>query len=331
MKPAPPSPGAPLPPGVQRRKELRRQRRSERLRHFWRLLVFSGLSAALGYLLLRQGWTLRDPAQVEVLGSSVVSRGQVIAAAGLHFPQPLMSLQPRQVASALMGALPVEQVKVSRLMLPPRLRVELRDREAVARALRRTDRGPETGFVDALGNWISLRQTLGLHPRGELSLLVVGWNPGHRAVLARVLSQREALGPGLREIRFEPDGSLWLSTDPLGQIRLGPPDARLPRRLEVVGHLSRTLPARIKGAPPQLIDLSDPEQPELSLRPRAGSGPAAGGGSAPAPAHASPTSPSPTATPTPTAAAGATPQPPPPLPSTPRSPSAAVSPPPGGQ
>ena len=262
---APPSPGAPLPPGVLRRRELRRQRRSERLRLLWRILVFSAVSTGLGVLLLRQGWTLRDPAQVEVIGSAVVSRDQVITAAGLRFPQPLMALQPRQVASNLMGALPVEQVKVSRLMLPPRLLVELKDREAVARAERRTDRGPEMGFVDRLGNWISIRQHMGVRRQGDLSLLVVGWNARHRAVLARVLKEREVLGPGLREIRFEPDGSLWLTTSQLGRVRLGPPDARLPRRLEVVAHLSRTLPASMTGGPPQLIDLSDPEQPELSL------------------------------------------------------------------
>lgn len=267
---APPSPGTPLPPGVLRRKELRRQRRSERLRYLWRILVFSGLSVGLGYLLLRQGWTLREPTQVEVLGSAVVSRDQVIAAADLRFPQPLMALQPREVVSDLMGALPVEQVKVSRLMLPPRLRVELKDREAVARAVRRTDRSPEMGFVDGLGNWMSIRQHMGVRSKGDLSLLVVGWNARHRAVLARVLKERDGLGPGLREIRFEPDGSLWLSTTQLGRVRLGPPDARLPRRLEVVAHLSRTLPDRMKGAAPQLIDLTDPEQPELSLDTRGG-------------------------------------------------------------
>ncbi|MCP9837821.1 FtsQ-type POTRA domain-containing protein [Cyanobium sp. N.Huapi 1H5] len=272
---APPSPGAPLPPGVLRRKELRRQRRSERLRQLWRILVFSGMSVGLGFLLLRQGWTLREPNQVEVLGSAVVSRDQVIAAAGLRFPQPLMALQPRLVASDLMGALPVEQVKVSRLMLPPRLRVELKDREAVARAVRRTDRGPEMGFVDALGNWISIRQHMGIRSQGDLSLVVVGWNARHRSALAQVLKEREVLGPGLREIRFEPDGSLWLSTTQLGRVRLGPPDARLSRRLEVVAHLSRTLPATMKGAPPQLIDLTDPEQPELSVGTRGGSGPPA--------------------------------------------------------
>jgi cell division protein FtsQ len=254
-----------LPPGVLRRKELRRQRRSERLRQLWRILVFSAISAGMGYLLLRQGWTLRGPAQVEVLGSAVVSRDQVIAAAGLRFPQPLMSLQPKQVSRDLIGALPVERVKVSRLMLPPRLRVELVDREAVARAERLTSRGPEMGFVDGLGNWMSLRQHQGVGRQTELPLRVVGWNDRHRPALALLLKEREILGAGLREIRFEPDGSLWLTTTQLGRVRLGPPDARLERRLEVVAHLGRTLPAQIKGAAPQLIDLSDPEQPELSL------------------------------------------------------------------
>jgi cell division protein FtsQ len=275
-------PAGPQPPGVLRRKEQRSQRRRERLRQLWRILVLSCLSAGLGYVLLRQGWTLRNPEQVEVLGSAVVHRDQVITAAGLRFPQPLMTLQPRQLARELMEALPVEQVKVSRLMLPPRLRVELTDREAVARAVRRTDRGPETGFVDGGGNWISVRQHQGVRSKGDLSLLVVGWNPSHRPVLARLLEERATIGPGLREIRFEPDGSLWLVTAPLGQVRLGPPDGQLDRRLEVVAHLGRTLPGRLKGAPPRLIDLSDPEQPEISLGAKRGAPPAPSSPGAPA-------------------------------------------------
>jgi cell division protein FtsQ len=256
--------GSSLPPGVLRRKQLRQQRRADRLRDLWRLVVFSALAAGVGYGLLRQGWSLRDPAQVEVSGSRTVSREQVIQAAGLRFPQPLLALQPKQLSRDLESALPVEQVKVSRLMLPPRLRVELVDRIAVARAERRRPGGPESGYIDRQGNWISSRQSLGLPPRGDLSLLVSGWNERYRGTLARVLETRGRFGPGLREIRFDPEGSLWLTTTELGSLRLGPVDDRLERRLEVAAHLNRTLPARIRGHTPQLIDLSDPEQPELS-------------------------------------------------------------------
>ena len=254
-----------LRPGAERRRQLRQERRADRLLNLWRLVVFSAMAGGLGYGLLTQGWTLRSPSQVEVSGSRLVSRDQVIQAAGLSFPQPLLALQPRQIIQTLSTALPVENVRVSRLMLPPRLRVELIDRSAVARAERRNKDGLEQGYVDRLGNWINLRQNLGVRLEGTQELRVVGWNERHRPALAKVLQERPAFGGKLQEIRFDPEGSLWLSTTDLGPVRLGPADGQLERRLAVAAHLNATLPADLRGRRPQIVDLSDPDQPELSL------------------------------------------------------------------
>jgi cell division protein FtsQ len=254
-----------LRPGAERRRQLRQERRADRLLNLWRLVVFSAMAGGLGYGLLTQGWTLRSPSQVEVSGSRLVSRDQVIQAAGLSFPQPLLALQPRQIIQTLSTALPVENVRVSRLMLPPRLRVELIDRSAVARAERRNKDGLEQGYVDRLGNWISLRQNLGVRLEGTQELRVVGWNERHRPALAKVLQERPAFGGKLQEIRFDPEGSLWLNTTDLGPVRLGPADGQLERRLAVAAHLNATLPANLRGRRPQIVDLSDPDQPELSL------------------------------------------------------------------
>ncbi len=266
-----------LRPGAERRRQLRQERRADRLLNLWRLVVFSAMAGGLGYGLLTQGWTLRSPSQVEVSGSRLVSRDQVIQAAGLSFPQPLLALQPRQIIQTLSTALPVENVRVSRLMLPPRLRVELIDRSAVARAERRNKDGLEQGYVDRLGNWISLRQNLGVRLEGTQELRVVGWNERHRPALAKVLKERQSFGGKLQEIRFDPEGSLWLSTTDLGPVRLGPADGQLERRLAVAAHLNATLPADLRGRRPQIVDLSDPDQPELSLtglKPVADPGPA---------------------------------------------------------
>ncbi len=253
------------PPGVERRRLLRLQRRHERLRNLWRLVVLLACSTGLGYALLRQGWTLTDPSQVEVMGSRQVSREQVLQAANLRFPQPLLTLEPRRMAAALTTALPVEQVQVNRLMAPPRLRVQLVDREPVARAERRSDRGTESGFVDRLGNWMSSRQGQNLSANLNSPLVVRGWSARQRASLATVLDFQPRLGSDLREIRFEPGGSLWLYSASLGRVRLGPPDQQLLRRLEVLEHLVQQLPSAVKGRKLQSIDLSDPEQPELGL------------------------------------------------------------------
>ncbi|MEX0587758.1 MAG: FtsQ-type POTRA domain-containing protein [Cyanobium sp.] len=255
----------PAPPGSERRRQLRQQRRRERLLNLWRLLVLLALSAGLGYGLLRQGWVLSGPDQVEVVGSQQVGPEQVVQAAKLSFPQPLLGLQPKRIAEAVANSLPVEQVQVSRLMAPPRLRVELVDRQAVARAQRRTSGGIEQGFIDRFGHWMSIRQGQGVAAKGSSSLTVVGWQPRHRPALALVLDKRAQLGGDLRQIRFEPGGSLWLESARLGQVRLGPTDGQLGRRLEVLGHLQKELPAKVKGRKLQSIDLSDPEQPELGL------------------------------------------------------------------
>ncbi len=260
-----PAPTVPLPPGAARRRELRQQRRAERWRNLWRLVVFSGLSAGLATVLLRQGWTLQSPSQVEVSGSRLVSREQVIQAGQLTFPLPLLAVRPRELRATLSASLPVEQVRVSRWMLPPRLRVELQDRQAVARAQRRGPHGLEPGYIDRVGNWIDQRQSAGLPIKPHTELMVVGWQERHRQALAAVLANSGAIGPGLKEVSFDAGGDLWLTTAELGSLRLGPIDGQLRRRLEVAAHLNRTLPAQIRGKRPQLIDLSDPEQPELSL------------------------------------------------------------------
>jgi len=254
-------------PGLapERRRQLRQQRRQERLRQIWRIGLFSAAATGLGWALLREGWVLRSPDQIEVLGSSQVTREQVLREAQLRLPQPLLGLRPRELSQRLSTGLPVEQVQVSRLMLPPRLRISLVEREAVAQAQRRGSRGLERGYVDRLGNWMTNRQQRGSGAARTPQVVVIGWQDRLRTPLADVLAQQEQLGSTLQQVRFEPNGSLWLRTAALGDVHLGPPDDRLRRRLEVLRHLSAHLPKQIKRLKIQSIDLSDPEQPELGL------------------------------------------------------------------
>ena len=249
----------------ERRRQLRQQRRQERLRQLWRITLFSAAAAGLGWGLLRQGWVLRNPDQIEVLGSSQVSREQVIREAQLRLPQPLLGLKPQELAQRLSAGLPVEQVQVSRLMLPPRLRISLVEREAVAQAQRRSGKGIERGYVDRLGNWMTSRQQRGSGASRIPQVVVMGWQERLRRPLTEVIAQQDQLGSPLQQVRFEPNGSIWLRTAALGDVHLGLPDERLSRRLDVLRHLSALLPKQIKTLKIQSIDLSDPEQPELGL------------------------------------------------------------------
>jgi len=258
---SPPRPAA----APERRRQLRQQRRQDRLRQLWRLSVFSAASAGLGWGLLREGWVVRHPDQIQVLGGSQVTRDRVIREAELRLPLPLFNHKPHELAQRLSAGLPVEQVQVNRLMLPPRLRITLVEREAVARAQRRSQRGMEQGYVDRFGNWMTSRQQRASGVARQPQVVVIGWQERLRAPLADVLAEEKQLGSPLQQVRFEPNGSLWLRTAALGDVHLGPPDDRLARRLEVLRHLSLHLPKQIKNLKIQSIDLSDPEQPELGL------------------------------------------------------------------
>jgi len=251
-------------PAVAYREQLRREKRRERWRNVWRMLLFSAAGSGLAIVLLRQGWMLESPTQLEVIGSRLVTPAQVVEAGDLRFPLPLLSLQPRQLAERITTALPVEQVQVSRLMLPPRLRIQLVDREAVARAERIGPNGPELGYVDQRGNWMVP------HQHGRLSAvaarrLVRGWQREHRSALQLLFQRADRLGGTIELIEFRPDGSLWLLMQPLGVVRLGQGTALLPKRLDVLAHLSAELPGRMQGRRLEAIDLTDPQHPELSL------------------------------------------------------------------
>lgn len=270
----------PLSPGAERRRQLRQQQRHELLVNGWRILVLLGLAGGLGYGLLRLGWTLSGPEQVEVLGSRQVTTAEVIDVAGIRFPQPLLTLDPRSITTRLGSALPVEEVRVSRLMAPPRLRVVVVDRQPVARAERMGPQGPEQGYVDRLGNWMTARQGQGLRNASTDKLLVQGWQPRHRAVVSTVLRHHsKGLANDLARLRFDPAGNIWVDSARLGAVRLGPGDGQLEQRLKVLDHLTATLPGQLKGKRLQSVDLTDPNQPELAL---------AAGSTPPKPVQASP-------------------------------------------
>lgn len=261
--------------GLQRRQELRRQQRLERLAQVWRLLALLAAAAGLGWVLLRHGWLLQSPAQVTVLGTVGLGRDQVIRAGDLHFPQPLLDLDPADLRRRLAAQLPVDRVVVQRHMLPVGLTIRLHPRLAVARAQRRTSAGLENGFVDRTGRWITARQQAMGGAAVSNPLWITGWQERHQPGLEVLLPQLPPAA-AITELRFRPEGDLWLVSSRLGLVRFGTLDDRLQRRLQVLDHLASDLPKTSALNGSRAIDLDDPEHPELLLAPP-GAGLNAGG------------------------------------------------------
>ena len=256
----------PLPPGVERRRRLRQERRQERLIQLWRLVFFLLTATGLSWLLLTLGWNLRSASQIQISGSQRMDENVVVKAAGLSFPQSLLSLEPGEIESKLMQELPVQKVSVQRRLLPPGLDIQLVERRPIAAASRMGPKGIERGMVDREAQWMPMDMA----KRGEKpasAVKVEGWISNRRAVIARILQQRDLLGRPLKTIVVEPAGGVSLRIEMLGLIYLGANEALLDQQFKTIAQLTQSLPPNLRGASNEGLDLSDPSQPELKLRP----------------------------------------------------------------
>ena len=259
---SPARPQRPPSEGLERRRELRRRKRAQFASQLLSLLLLLSASAGLGWLLLRHGWLLRTPEQVQLSSRSPFNRKQVISAAELSFPVALLTLDGASLQRQLGANLPVEDIRLQRQLWPPQLLIDLRLRQAVARAQRQTPQGQETGYVDRTGAWISRAQQQATEASAVPSLKVVGWQERHANTVGFLLRE---LPPeaSISQVEFRRNGELWLQSRPLGAVRFGSLDQRLPRQLEVLAHLAEQQP--LTQEPTQALDLSDPERPELVL------------------------------------------------------------------
>ena len=257
----------PLPPGVERRRRLRQERRQERLIQLWRLGFFLLTATGLSWLLLTLGWSLRSASQIQISGSQRMDEHVVVKAAGLSFPLSLLSLEPGEIEFKLMQELPVKEVSVQRRLLPPSLDIQLVERRPVAAATRMGPKGIEQGMVDRKAQWM----TMDMAKQGEKpasAVKVEGWISNRRAVIARILQQRDQLGRPLKTIVVEPAGGVSLRIETLGLVHLGANDTLLDQQFKTIAQLNQSLPPVLRGASSKGLDLSDPSQPELKLRPK---------------------------------------------------------------
>ncbi|MDO6352375.1 FtsQ-type POTRA domain-containing protein [Synechococcus sp. YX-04-1] len=247
---------------VARRRELRRQRRQTLLIQLWRFVALLLVSGGFSWILLRHGWTLRSPEALILTGGTALEANQVIEAAKLRFPQPLLEVSPRALEQQLIKSLPVQSAHVQRRMLPARLLISLKPEIPVAKAVRQGPFGRERGLLNAEGQWIPLSDAL---PEPLTEIVVRGWNDQQRSQIAALLQQRDRFEGRLKAIVLHPDGNVSLITTALGQIDLGGEPALLNAQIETIVHLNKTLPKQLRQAHQSSLDLSNPDRPELQL------------------------------------------------------------------
>ena len=255
-----------------RRHTLRRQRRHFIGKVIWRFLALSGLTAGVFWGTTRPVWLIQDSSQINVSGNTLLSETTVHELIPLDYPQPLLKVEPEHLANQLQNRAPIVSAKISRQLLPPRLNVEIQEREPVALVLPVGEASVQAkgidflpaGLIDAEGAWMPKSSFLLAEGTLELpQLRLRGLQSQYRKHWPQVYKQIRQSPVKIHEIDWRDSSNLVLQTE-LGVVYLGPLTPNLGQQLTTLDKM-RNLPDQLDDREVAHIDLTTASMPSISI------------------------------------------------------------------
>ncbi|MEC4804635.1 MAG: FtsQ-type POTRA domain-containing protein [Jaaginema sp. PMC 1079.18] len=248
-----------------RRQELKRRRQLKLLQATWRSLLATGMAWGLFWVLTQPNWVIRDPEQIDVEGNKLLSPQAVRSRLSLSYPQSLWQLEPQKLSQEIANTAPIAEAKVIRSILPPRLTIEIQERQPVAIAIS-ADNQQILGLIDAQGIFIVQESEMSLAESQDLpKLKVIGFNSHQTWDWSAIYQAAQTANIDLDTIIFNVQNpqNLILNSD-LGAIYLGPYTTRFPQQLEVLANLQE-LSNQVQANQIDYIDLTNPNSPTVHL------------------------------------------------------------------
>lgn len=255
-----------------RRQTLRRRRRVSLGQSLWRWLAMAGLTGAVFWGATRPVWLIYSPRQIQVSGNERLSDEALQALVPLDYPQSLLKVEPEAIAQQLRQRAPLVEAKVSRQILPPRLKVQVQERVPVAVVLPARGEGEgeegqylQAGLIDAQGAWMP-KSSFGLQTATDENLPTLrlrGLQPQYQRYWPQIYSTLRSSPVAVQEIDWHDPSNLVLHTD-LGIVYLGAYSPDLERQLATLDQM-RNLSEQVSQAQVSHIDLTNPDSPSLAL------------------------------------------------------------------
>lgn len=259
---------------IQRRRELRHQRRVRGFQSVWRVLAIGAIAGGVVWLTTLPIWVLRSPEQVTISGNRYLSEAAIRSLLDLKYPQSLVRLKPEDLVQTLESHGPIAQAIVTRRLDPPGLTIVVWERHPVAQTVASpamTNAPPEqqplpAGLIDASGVWMPLESYADLESNLALpTLKILGMQESHRAQWPSLYQTLLASGLKVTEIDWRHPGNLILKTE-IGVAHFGPYSYRFPQQLAVLKRM-QSLPKKVKSSQISYIDLRNPDVPVLQMQP----------------------------------------------------------------
>lgn len=261
---------------TQRRRQLRRQRRSRFLQTAWQILSMTGLTVGVIWLVSKPDWMVRDPSQIVIEGNKSLSPDMIRAMVPINYPQSVLALKPEAIARQLETESPIAEATVSRRMFPPGVIIQIQERHPIATVYASpsssvtlpTNKSFDNLFpialVDEKGTWIPYEKFASLNQSQKLPpLKVIGLQEQYRAQWISLYQTISRSPVKVTSIDWREPSNLILQTE-IGTVHCGPFGARFSEQLTILDRM-RKLPDNIDTDEIAYIDLSNPDVPMLEL------------------------------------------------------------------
>jgi cell division protein FtsQ len=288
---------------LDRRKQLKQQRRSQFLQSFWRTVAIASGVISLGWLFSRPEWKIRQASQVQIMGNEQISAQALETFLPISFPTSLLRIKPNAIRIALERNTHVDKVWVNRQLFPPHIIIKVKERPPVAltpcpSCVLVTEENSQLITLGPADLWLLDTQGIplpyGSYPKLQesnkvpklattdyLKPLTPQKIKQWRAKLPSNLSNFVAVDPDtqsqwktmyeilrsspvqVQELKWENPKNLQLKTE-FGIIHLGAFGPKFSAQLQALDQM-RSLPQRLNLEKIKSIDLVDPKRPVIEL------------------------------------------------------------------
>lgn len=245
----------------QRRKTLRRQRRTRFFQASWRNVAIASLAVGAVWVATLPEWVIRRPEQVTIKGNRFISEQTIRSLLPINYPQSLLKVQPQSISDALKAKAPIAEATVDRQLFPPSLTVRIQERIPIAQT---TAKAAQPGLLDETGMWISQEGYKTLNPNVQLPALKIVGSPEQYRTNWTAFYQAIRQSPvKILEANWEDPTNLILKTE-LGAVQFGVYGSNFPTQLKVLDQMRR-LPNRVNLGQVLSIDLRNPNSPTVQM------------------------------------------------------------------
>ena len=234
------------------------------LTELWQLLFFTSTSIFLILTFLNQAWKPISFDQTKITGLSGITKKDIKKTTSIFYPKNLLELNPKEVEYYLIKKLPIKGVSVSRKFFPPEIYINVLEREPIAFASRGFSNNIEKGMIDIEGSWIPL-QFVNKSKQNKIKLFIENWNPNKKKEIILIIKNRFIFQSPLQKIRINPLQEISLKTEHFDSVLLGSGTDRLIEQINKLNQLQKSLPNLLINTKVKIVDLKDPNKPELKV------------------------------------------------------------------